>query len=73
MWICQFKYYTLLNPLLETSRHWQQLFEHFCMGKVLLYWSVVQYNNVQEKDRIARKGAMLLDGGAMLPDGYITS
>ena len=28
---------------------------------------------MQEKDRIARKGAMLLDGGAMLPDGYITS
>ena len=32
---------------------------------------MVQYNNAQEKDRIARKGAMLPDGGAMLPDGYI--
>ena len=39
---------------------------YFYMEKVLLYWSVVQYNNVQEKDRIAQKGAML-------PDGYITS
>ena len=28
---------------------------------------------VQQKDRIARKGAMLPDGGAMLPDCYITS
>ena len=39
---------------------------YFCMERVLLYWSVVQYNNVQGKDRIAQKGAML-------PDGYITS
>ena len=34
---------------------------------------MVQYNNVREKDRIARKGSMLPDGGAKLPDGYITS
>ena len=32
---------------------------------------MVQYNNVREKDRIARKGAMLPDGDARLPDGYI--
>ena len=47
---------------------------YFCMERVLLYWSVVQYNKVQEKDRTARKGAMLPDGYiAMLPNGYITS
>ena len=34
---------------------------------------MVQYNNMREKDRIARKGAMLPAGGARLPDGYITS
>ena len=28
---------------------------------------------VPEKDRIARKVAMLPDGGAMLPDAHITS
>ena len=39
---------------------------YFCIKRVLLYWSVVQYNNMQEKYSIARKGAML-------PDGYITS
>ena len=33
----------------------------------------IKGNIVQEKDRIARKGAMLPDGGAILPDGYITS
>ena len=45
-----------------------------CIESVLLYWSLVQYNNVQEEDRIAREGAMLPDGYiAMLPDGYITS
>ena len=31
-----------------------------------VFLSVFQYNNMQEKDRIARKGAML-------QDGYITS
>ena len=46
---------------------------YFCMEKVLLYWSMVQYNNVQEKDRIARKSAMLPDGGTRLTDGYIIS
>ena len=30
---------------------------------------MVQYNNVREKDSIARKGARLPDGGARLPDG----
>ena len=39
---------------------------YFGMDRVLLYESVVQYNNMQEKDRIAQKGAML-------PDGYSTS
>ena len=34
---------------------------------------MVQYNNVREKDRIAGKGAMLLDGGARIPDGYFRS
>ena len=34
---------------------------------------MVLYNNVREKDRIARKGAMLPYGGVGLPDGYITS
>ena len=39
-----------------------------------IYWSVVQYNNVQEKDKIGRKGARLPGGYiALLPDGYITS
>ena len=37
-----------------------------------LYWPLVQYNNVRQKDRIGRKGAMLPDGGAMFPDCYIT-
>ena len=46
---------------------------YFCFEKVLLYWPIVQYNYVREKDRIAGKGAMLPDGGAKLPDGYITS
>ena len=34
---------------------------------------MVQYNNMWEKDRIARKGARLPDGGARLPDGYINA
>ena len=34
---------------------------------------MVLYNNVREKDMIARKGAMLPDGGVRLPDGYVTS
>ena len=34
---------------------------------------MVQYNNAPEKGRIVRKGAILPDGGAMLPDGYFTS
>ena len=34
---------------------------------------MVQYNNVREKDSIAGKGAMLPDGGARFPDGYIRS
>ena len=46
---------------------------YFCMDKVLLYWPMIQYNNVREKDRIAMKGAMLPDGGTRLPDGYIMS
>ena len=45
--------------------------------KVFLNWPhigyVVQYNTAPEKDRFVREGAMLPDGGAMLPEGYITS
>ena len=33
---------------------------------------MIQYNNVCEKGRIAKKGGMLPDGGARLPVGYIT-
>ena len=78
----------LLSP--STSEHWPWcannfydlgeqvdvvgIVQDFCMERVLLYWSVVKYNNVQEKDRIAQKGVMLPDGYfAMLPDDYITS
>ena len=40
---------------------------------ILRVVSLVTYNNGQEKDRIARKGARLPDGDARLQDGYITS
>ena len=42
-------------------------------GKGVIVLTLVQYNNVREKDRVARQGAMLPDGGVRLPDSYITS
>ena len=48
---------------------WKKGAIHYCID----LWFNIIMNNVQEKDRIARKGAMLPDGGAILPDGYITS